>query len=104
MTEKRVKIVEVMDENIGKLFRGGISVISGLPDDAELIRTWEEPHRRVFCFMFESEEFPPVEEGEEPPKEDIVVAERRVNTSSHWVCPNCTEVVENGDVIGEVEE
>jgi len=95
---KRVQIVEVRHESITPLFTGDMAVVEGLPDDAELMRTWEEPARQTFCFMFESEEFPAVEEGAEPPKNEIVVAERRVNTATHYVCPNCHDTLDNGDV------
>lgn len=98
MSDKRVQIVEIRAENINDFFRGNFTVIEGLPDDADLVRTWEEPARRTFCFMFESEEFPTVEEGAEPPRVDLSIAQRRVNTASHWVCPNCNDVLENGDV------
>jgi hypothetical protein len=98
MTEKRVQIVEVTDENIGQLFRGNMAVIEGLPEDAELVRTWDEPARQTYCFMFESEEFPTVEQGEKTPEADIAVAQRRINVSDYWVCPNCFETLENGDV------
>jgi hypothetical protein len=99
MSERRVQIVEVYGENINELFRGGLTVIEGLPDDAELVKTWDEPAREVYCFMFESEEFPIVDNGESAPVADITVAQRRVNTKTHWVCPNCTEVTESGDVV-----
>lgn len=98
MTDNRVQIVEIRERSIDEYFRGNMAVIEGLPDDATLQRTWQEPARQTFCFLFESEEFPVVEEGEEPPRADIVVAQRRVNTSDYWVCPNCTESLENGDV------
>jgi len=99
MSENRVQIVEVMAENINDFFRGNFTVIEGLPDDAELVDTWDEPRRDVYCFMFESEEFPVVAEGEEAPTAQISVAQRRVNTSKYWVCPNCHDVLENGDVL-----
>lgn len=98
MTTKRVQIVEVRSENINDLFRGDIAVVEGLPDDATLVKTWDEPARQTYCFMFESEEFPTVEQGAEPPIADITVAQRRVNTTDYWVCPNCHDVLENGDV------
>lgn len=99
MSEKRVQIVEVFGENIEDFFSGDFTVIEGLPDDIELVQMWDEPPRQCFCFMFESEEFPVVEEGAEPPRHDIVVAKRRVNESTHWVCDNCHETHENGDVL-----
>jgi len=98
MKEKRVQIVEVHEENIGDFFRGNFTVIEGLPDDAELIRTWQDHPRQTFCFMFKSDEFPVVEEGEKAPVADIVVAERRVNSKDWHVCPNCMDTIENGDV------
>lgn len=98
MTDKRVQIVELRAECIDEYFRGNMAVIEGLPDDATLKRTWEEPARQTYCFMFESDQFPTVEEGAEPPRADLVVAQRRVNTTDYWVCPNCNETLENGDV------
>lgn len=98
MSIKRVQTVEINGENIEEYFTGEIAVIEGLPDDATLVQTWAEPARQTHCFMFESEEFPAVEEGKEPPRADITVAQRRVNTSDYWICPNCTETLENGDV------
>lgn len=99
MSEKRVQIVEVFGPDIEEFFKGDFTVIEGLPDDISLVRTWNEPHRQCFCFMFESEEFPVVEEGAEPPKAEIVTAKRRVNRSTHWVCDNCHETLDNGDVV-----
>jgi len=101
MGEKRVKIVEIAGERIEEYFAGNMTVIEGLPDDITLVRTWEEPARNTFCFMFESEQFPVIEEGENVPKEEIVVSERRVNTYTHYVCPNCHDVLDNGDVVSE---
>lgn len=98
MSERRVQIVEIDSESIDDFFRGNLTVIEGLPDDATLVRTWDEPAKQVYCFMFESEEFPTVGEGEAAPTTEITVAQRRVNSSTHWVCPNCTDVVESGDV------
>lgn len=99
MSERRVQVVEVYGENINELFRGDLTVIEGLPDDAELVRTWDEPARDVYCFMFESDQFPKVEQGKSAPTANITVAQRRVNTASHWVCRNCHEVTESGDVV-----
>lgn len=96
---KRVQIVEIFGEDVEDFFAGDLTVIEGLPDDISLVRTWDEPARQCFCFMFESEEFPVVEEGAEPPRAEVTVARRRVNQSTHWVCQNCNEVHENGDVV-----
>lgn len=101
MASKRVQIVEINEESINEFFRGDFAVIEGLPDDATLVRTWDEPARQTFCFMFESEEFPVVEEGAEAPVVDIAVARRRVNQSRYHVCPNCFDTLENGDVVGK---
>lgn len=98
MTDKRVQIVEVRAENIDDFFRGDCAIIEGLPDDATLKQTWDEPARQTYCFMFESEEFPQVEPGAEPPRVNLAIAKRRVNTADYWVCPNCHETLENGDV------
>lgn len=95
---RRVQVVEIHGEKMNELFRGDMTIIEGLPDDAELVKTWDEPARQVHSFLFESEEFPVVEQGEEAPVADIVVAERRVNQATHWVCPNCHDTLENGDV------
>ena len=98
MKEKRVQIVEVDGEHLTDFFRGNFTVIEGLPDDATLERTWEEPARHTYCFMFESEEFPVVEEGKEPPRTNIVTVKRRVNQSTHWVCQECHNTLDNGDL------
>lgn len=96
---KRVQIVEIYGEDIEDFFAGNMTVIEGLPDDIELVQTWDEPAKQCYCFMFKSEEFPVVEEGEKAPRAEITIAQRRVNQSTHWVCQNCHETHENGDVV-----
>lgn len=96
---KRIQVVEIPSENIEEYFSGDMAVIEGLPDDIELYRTWDDAARQTYCFAFQSEEFPVVPQGEEPPRAEIVVAERRVNRKDYWVCPTCNETVQNGDVV-----
>lgn len=95
---RRVQIVEIQGDQIEKYFTGEMTVIEGLPDDASLVKTWDEPARQTYCFMFESDEFNEVEQGAEAPRAELAIAERRVNAKDHWVCPNCHDVLENGDV------
>jgi len=98
---RRLQVVEIAGENIEKFFTGEMTIIEGLPDDAALYKFWEEPARDVYCFAFESEEFPVLNEGEKIPVVDISVVQRRVNNSTHWVCPNCFDTHTNGDIIKE---
>lgn len=95
---KRLGCVVVTGENIEKYFTGDMTIVEGLPDDARLVDTWNEPARQRYVFMFESDEFPVVPEGETVPEVDISVVERRVNNCTHWVCPNCLDTHTNGDV------
>lgn len=96
---KRLRRVEIRGERIEDYFTGDMTVIEALPDDSRLVDMWNDPRRQTYNLVFESEEFPVVAEGAEIPEADILVAERRCNNVTHWVCPNCFETHENGDVI-----
>lgn len=98
MRERRVQRVTVPSESIEEYFRGDRMIIEGVPDDADLVRTYDDPARMTFNFIFESEEFPVVEEGGEMPELEIAAVKRRCNVKDYIVCPTCHETINNGDV------
>lgn len=103
-SERRLMQVPIYGEEISDFFTGDLTCVEGLPDDITLKRTYEDPRRQAYVFIFESEEFPVVEEGEEIPETDIVTVRRRVNSSTHWVCGNCHETHDNGDIVTDTDD
>lgn len=51
-----------------QLFTGEIAAVDRLPQDATLVRTFEDPGRRELNFVFRHESFGAVEQGEVIPK------------------------------------
>lgn len=85
-SEKRVKSVRMTREVVNPLFRGDMAMICGLPDDADFKRFYRDGARDMLVFVFQSEEFDPVKEGEKIPYRQAysrsVDADVRKNT--HW--------------------
>lgn len=98
MKEKRLQKVVIPSEAIEDFFRGDRMIIEGVPDDADLVETWDEPARQTYNFVFESDEFPVVPQGEEIPEVDITSVQRRCNSTRYFICPNCQNTIENGDI------
>jgi hypothetical protein len=65
MNENRLKIYGVRERNLFDFFTE--TTDHKIPDDATLVRTWQEQSQRAFYFMVRSDEFDPVKEGNEPP-------------------------------------
>jgi hypothetical protein len=98
--EKRLRRVPIRSKNISNFLAGNMAVIEGLPDDVEVVRTYEDPAAQSYYFVVRSDEFPPVEEGEEIPETELAIVQRRIRACDYWTCPNCHEVTESGDIIG----
>lgn len=67
-SEKRVEAVRMTREVINPLFRGDMAMMCGLPDDAEFRRFYRDGARDLLIFVFESDEFEPVDGGEPIPE------------------------------------
>lgn len=85
-SQKRIKAVKVTREVVNPLFRGDMAVIAGLPDDANFVRFYNEPRRDLLMFVFESDEFQPVTEGEVIPEMsiDTHTVNANVRQSGKW--------------------
>lgn len=73
-SKRRLGRVRLNDELIEPLFRGDLTVIEGLPDDARYRRMYEDPVHGCTWFVFKSREFEPLDEGDEIPVVDVTVA------------------------------
>jgi hypothetical protein len=84
--QKRVKAVQITREVVNPLFRGDMAVIAGMPDDANFVRFYNEPRRDLLMFVFESDEFEPVTEGEVIPEMsiDTHTVDANVRRSDEW--------------------
>jgi hypothetical protein len=71
-------------EVIDPLFRGDMAMICGMPDDATYQRMYRDSARDMVVFVFESEAFDPIGEGEKIPMRNAysksVTADVRKNT------------------------
>jgi hypothetical protein len=69
---RQVKRIVIGREVLLDIFNPQTRCVNGLPDDATLVKWWNDPARDSFEIMIQSETFPPVEEGEKAPEYDIV--------------------------------
>lgn len=69
---RQVQRIVITPEMILDLFDPRTRCVNGLPDDAEIVKMWEDHARDTFEIMVKSETFPPVEEGQKAPEYDIV--------------------------------
>lgn len=84
--EKRVKAVEMTREIVNPLFRGDLAMMCGLPDDATFKRFYRDGERDMLLFVFESEEFDIVEEGERIPHKQAYArsVDADVRNNTNW--------------------
>lgn len=71
MTGKNVKGVRMTREVVNPIFRGDIAVMCGLPDDAKFQRFYRNGARDELIFVFESDEFERLGEGEKIPLAEV---------------------------------
>lgn len=71
--ERRIKRVQITDEIIYDLLSGRFVRLEGLPDDAMIRRTYRDATTDSWWFVFQSDTFNPVEEGEVIPEHEMVV-------------------------------
>lgn len=67
--------VKVSVEWIEGMLKGGTAVSADLPDDARLIDSWRSDEHGFYVFLFESEEWGDMVEGERIPEADVKVKE-----------------------------
>lgn len=60
--------VHVSREWMENMLKGGLSLSTDLPDDARLVDSWRSDVTGAYVFVFESDWWESVEEGQEIPK------------------------------------
>lgn len=70
-----VKRVQLTEDFITHLFRGEMAMVAGLPDDASFEDFTYDPSTMQLQFVFSSDEWEPVDEGEEIPFIEATCAE-----------------------------
>lgn len=85
-SEKRIKGVRMTREVINPVFRGDVAVMCGLPDDADFKRFYRDGTRDMLVFVFESDEFDVVKEGDKIPYKDAYTrsVDSDVRKRTHW--------------------
>lgn len=84
--ERRLVRVPIYDEVVNELFQGGAKVLTGLPDDATLRRTYRDASTDSWYFIFQSESFDRVGEGEILPEVtlDVATDDRLTHLVQSW--------------------
>jgi len=69
MSERnQLKRLVITQEFLLDLLDPEVRPVNSLPDDAEFVRMYEVPARDTYEFLFKSDSFEPVPEGEEIPE------------------------------------
>lgn len=101
---KKVKVSTIMFSELFKTSQKLIEITDGLPEDAKLVRITPGHKEDHYWFVFESEEFEDVEEGEKIPETDVEFTSHEKPVTEIDIEVNLEEVKELRKELEKIKE